>query len=174
MVRYRDVPKVEDSTEVAAPPEALWPLVTDLGLLAELSGELQSVRWLDEGERPAVGRRFEGTNRHPAMGEWTVPSQVIACDEPRLFSWAVYDPDDPAAVWGFELTPTSSGTRLRQFAQIGPGWSGLSVAIERMPDKEEKIIERRLAEFRAGIERNLVALREMAETGRRTVPEPLA
>jgi len=171
VVRYSDVPKVEASTEVAAPPQDLWPLVTDLDLLAELSGELQRVRWLDEGERPTVGRRFEGTNQHPAMGEWTVASHVVACDEPRLFSWAVHDPADPAAVWGFELTPTAGGTRLRQFAQIGPGWSGLSVAIERWPDKEERIIERRLQEFRAGIERNLAALREMAETGRRTVPE---
>lgn len=73
-----------------------------------------------------------------------------------------------------ELTPTADGTRLRQFAQIGPGYSGLSVAIERFPDKEERIIERRLQEFRAGIERNLAALREMAETGRRTVPETTA
>jgi uncharacterized protein YndB with AHSA1/START domain len=168
MVRYSDAPKVEASTEVAAPPERLWPLVTDLDLLASLSNELLSVRWLDEGSRqPAVGRRFEGTNHHPAMGEWSIASQVIVCDEPRLFSWAVHNPDDPAAVWGFELTPTAEGTRLRQFAQLGPGWSGLSVAIERMPDKEERIVERRLAEFRAGIERNLTALREMAETGQR-------
>jgi uncharacterized protein YndB with AHSA1/START domain len=167
---------VEASTDVAAPPEALWPLVTDLDLLVELSGELQRVRWVDgaEGSTPSVGRRFEGTNHHPAMGEWTVASHVVACDEPRLFSWAVHDPADPAAVWGFELTPTDGGTRLRQFAQLGPGYSGLSVAIERWPDKEERIIDRRLGEFRAGIERNLAAFREMAETGSRTVPEPSA
>jgi hypothetical protein len=164
MARYSDAPTVESSTEVAAPPERLWPLVTDLDLLAELSTELRSVRWLDGDDRtPAVGRRFEGTNFHPAMGEWSIASQVIACEEPRLFSWAVHDPDDPAAVWGFELIPIPGGTRLRQFAQLGPGRSGLSPAIERMPDKEEKIVDRRLQEFLAGIERNLTALREMAE-----------
>ena len=164
MARYSDAPTVESSTEVAAPPERLWPLVTDLDLLAELSTELQSVRWLDDGGKvPAVGRRFEGTNFHPAMGEWTIASQVIACEEPRLFSWAVHDPEDPAAVWGFELTPTDGGTRLRQFAQLGPGYSGLSPAIERLPDKEERIVDRRLQEFLTGIERNLTALREKAE-----------
>ncbi|MBV9315621.1 MAG: SRPBCC family protein [Pseudonocardia sp.] len=170
MVRYSDTPAVEVSTLVAAPPERLWPLVTDIELIASLSTELRRVRWLDKGERPEVGRRFEGTNLHPAHGEWTSTSQVIECTEPQLFSWAVGAVDDPAATWGFELTPTEGGTRLRQFARIGPGWSGLNEVIARMPDMEERIVESRLGEFRAGMERNLAVLRELAETGQLSKP----
>ncbi len=166
MTRYSEAPTVQLTILVAAPPQRLWPLVTDLELIASLSTELQSVRWLDAGSRPEVGRRIEGTNFHPARGQRRTTSYVVACDEPRLFSWAVHDVDDPAAVWGFELTPTDAGTELRQFAQLGPGWSGLSEVIQKMPDKEERIVEGRLREFRAGIERNLSALRELAETGR--------
>jgi uncharacterized protein YndB with AHSA1/START domain len=167
MARYSEAPTVEASMLVKASPEELWPLVTDMELLASLSSELQRVRWLDESDELAVGRRFEGTNFHKAMGEWSITSYVVACDAPREFRWAVADVDNPAALWGFELTPTDGGTRVRQFAQLGPGPSGLSLAIDRMPEKEERIVERRLAEFLAGIESNLVALREIAETGRR-------
>jgi hypothetical protein len=165
---------VEASTVVNATPEKLWPLVTDIELIASLSTELQRVRWLDDGpetDGAALGRRFEGTNFHKARGEWRTTSSVIACTEPRLFSWAVGCVDDPTAVWGFELTPTDGGTTLRQFAQLGPGRSRLSEVIERMPEKEERIVEFRLREFRAGIERNLSALRELAEPGRLSVQQ---
>ena len=166
MTRYSEAPTVEASTLVNAPPETLWPLITDIELIASLSTELQRVRWLDDAPEVTVGRRFEGTNFHKARGEWSTTSSVIACSEPRVFSWAVENVDDPTAVWGFELTPADGGTMLRQFAQLGPGPSGLSQVIERMPEKEEKIVEYRLREFRAGIERNLSALRELAESGR--------
>lgn len=49
---------------------------------------------------------------------------------------------------------------LRQWARMGPGPSGLTAAIERWPDKEERIVEGRLREWRAGMERNLDAVRE--------------
>lgn len=178
MTRYSEAPTVEASTLVNATPEKLWPLVTDIELIASLSTELQRVRWLDEGEGDgsagaALGRRFEGTNFHQARGEWCTTSSVIVCTEPRVFSWAVENVEDPTAVWGFELTPTDDGTVLRQFAQLGPGPSGLSQVIERMPEKEERIVEYRLREFRAGIERNLSAIRELAETGRVSAPPPL-
>jgi Polyketide cyclase / dehydrase and lipid transport len=171
MTRYCEAPTVEASTLVNATPEKLWPLVTDIELIASLSTELQRVRWLDDAgdgasDGAALGRRFEGTNFHQARGEWRTTSSVIVCAEPRAFSWAVEDVDDPTAVWGFELTPTDGGTMLRQFAQMGPGPSGLSQVIERMPEKEERIVEYRLREFRASIERNLAALRELAEDGR--------
>lgn len=166
MTRYSEAPMVEASTLVNATPEKLWPLIIDIELIASLSTELQRVRWLDDGSAVAVGRRFEGTNFHQARGEWCTTSSVIACTEPRVFSWAVENIDDPTAVWGFELTPTEGGTVLRQFAQLGPGPSGLTQVIERMPEKEERIVEHRLREFRAGIERNLSALRDLAETGR--------
>ena len=40
-------------------------------------------------------------------------------------------------------------------ARIGPGPSGLTPALEAMPDKEERIIERRCEEFRRNMESTL-------------------
>ncbi|MER6123222.1 hypothetical protein ABT173_11185 [Streptomyces sp. NPDC001795] len=67
------------------------------------------------------------------------------------------------ATWRFELEPERTGTRLRQVAQIGPGRSGLSLVIERMPEREEKIVANRLAELRTNMEATLHGIKALAE-----------
>ena len=163
-MRYADGPTAEGRVHVAAPPERLWPLVSDIHLVASLSTEVQEVAWLDDGDAPAPGRTFRGRNRHPAVGEWTVTCHVVECDPPRAFGWAVGDPDHPAARWRFELVPDGAGTTLRQWARMGPAPSGLTPAIERAPDMEERIVAGRLREWQAAIDANLAALKELAES----------
>jgi uncharacterized protein YndB with AHSA1/START domain len=162
-MRYADGPTVEATVHVAAPPEALWPLVSDIHLIASLSTELQEVAWLDDVREPALGAAFRGRSRHPAVGEWTTTSRVIACEPPRVFAWAVENPENPSATWRFELTPRADGTELRQWARMGPGPSNLNVAIAAMPHKEERIVAARLREWQAAIDVNLAALKDLAE-----------
>jgi hypothetical protein len=169
-MRYAECPTVEASVHVAAPPARVWPLVRDIHLVAETSEELQEAHWLPapegpaEGEEPAVGHRFRGRNRHPQAGEWETVSEVVECDEGRVFGWAVMDPANPSAMWRFTLEPADEGTELRQWAQLGPGPSNLTTVIERMPDKEERIVAGRLREFQQGIERTLAGIKERAES----------
>ncbi|MGA6161029.1 hypothetical protein [Amycolatopsis magusensis] len=47
--------------------------------------------------------------------------------------------------------------------QMGPGPSGLSFAIESMPDKEQKIVFVRLRELEKAILANLDAIKKLAE-----------
>ena len=81
------------------------------------------------------------------------------------FAWAVGDADNPSAIWRFRLTPRDGGTNLSYWMQMGPAPSGLSVAIESMPDKEEKIVFVRLREFEAAISKTLAAIKRLAEHG---------
>ena len=162
-MKYADGPTAEATVHVSAPPEVLWPLVSDIHLMASLSTEVQEVAWLDEVGEPEVGAAFRGRSHHRAVGEWTTTSRIVACDPPRVFAWAVEDPEDPSATWRFELTPRAGGTDLRQWARMGPGFSFLCQAIAAMPDKEERIVAGRLREWQAGIEANLAALKELAE-----------
>ncbi len=157
-MKYAEGPTVEASVLVAAAPEQIWPLISDIHLIASLSREVQEVQWLPGSTGPTVGARFLARNRHPQAGEWSTTSHVVRCEPPRVFAWAVEDPDHPTAVWRFELTPREGGTELRQWAQLGPGPSNLTGIIEAMPDKEERIVAARLREFRAGIEANLAAI----------------
>lgn len=162
--RYADCPTVEVETWIDAPPERVWPIVSDIGAIPDGSPELQAAEYCDGAEGgPAVGRRFSGTNRHPAIGEWTTTSYIVACDEPRVFEWAVTDPDNPTSSWRFTLEPRDGGTLLRQWFRMGPAPSGLTPAIERVPDKEQKIVYRRLSEHEKGMTATVAAIKEKAE-----------
>ncbi|MFD3377409.1 MULTISPECIES: SRPBCC family protein [unclassified Streptomyces] len=161
--RYKDKPTVEVPIWIEAPPERVWELVSDIELMPSLSTELQSVEWLDAGVRPAPGARFVGRSSHEAFGEWATTSHVVEYEPPRVFAWAVEDPEQPSAVWRFTLEPKDGGTLLRQWMQLGPGRSGLSVAIDRMPEKEQKIVFVRMREFEVNIGDTLTAIKKLAE-----------
>jgi uncharacterized protein YndB with AHSA1/START domain len=162
---FADSPAIAAQTRIAAPPARVWPLVTDIFLMAKLSSELQEVQWLEGVAGPAVGHRFTGRNANQMLGRWETVSTIVECEEPHRFAWAVGDPGQPACVWRFTLRPDGAGTLLEQWAQMGPGRSGLNLAIDAMPDKEQKIIFVRLREFEAGFQHNLAAIKELAETG---------
>jgi len=160
---YADTPTVAAEIYVEAPPEWVWTLVSDISLMAELSAELQQVEWLSGATGPALGHRFRGRNAHPELGKWETVSTIVECDEPRCFAWAVGDPDHPSTTWRFTLHPDGAGTVLEQWAQMGPGRSGLNLAIDAMPEKEQKIVFVRLREMEAGLMGNLAAIKELAE-----------
>jgi uncharacterized membrane protein len=161
--RYADTPSVEVRTWIGAPPERVWTLVSDVDLMPSTSEELQSIEWLDGATGPAVGARFVGRSRHAALGEWSTTSHVIECEPGRVFAWAVTDPANPSAVWRFRLAGKDGGTDLSEWVQLGPGQSGLSFAIERMPDKEEKIVFVRMREFERNMIVTLAHIKSLAE-----------
>jgi uncharacterized protein YndB with AHSA1/START domain len=163
-MRYADTPTVEVDTYIDAAPERVWGLVSDIHLMAKMSNEVLDVEWQDGANDPAApGAKFVGRNFHKDFGEWTTTSIIIDCEAPKVFGWAVSDVDYPSSVWRFTLRPEGKGTVLSQWMQLGPARSGLSFAIDRMPDKEERIVARRMREFREGIEANLAAFKKLSE-----------
>jgi uncharacterized protein YndB with AHSA1/START domain len=163
--RYADTPTVEASTWIDADPARVWSLVSDIELMPTLSSELQSVAWAEGCVGPRVGARFVGYNEHEAFGQWSTTSHIVSCDEQREFAWAVGEPDRPASMWRFRLTPQGGGTDLSYWMQMGPGRSGLSMAIDSMPDKEQKIVFVRMREFESAIGKTLAAIKRLAEHG---------
>ncbi|MGW7463397.1 SRPBCC family protein [Streptomyces xantholiticus] len=176
-MRYADGPATAHDVYIEAAPQAVWELVTDIHLPARLSPELQRAEWLGDVGTPQVGACFAGYNRHPMIGEWRTVSHVLEVAEQRLFRWAVVDADgryseqapDPAhplATWSFALEAEGSGTRLRQSVRIGPARSGVNLAIDRMPEREEEIVAFRLGELHANIEASLQGIKALAEAER--------
>jgi uncharacterized membrane protein len=162
--RYADKPTVEVRTWIDAPPARVWAVVSDIEVMPRTSTELQSVEWLDGVTSPRLGARFVGHSKHEAFGEWSTTSHIVQWEPERVFAWAVEDPHNPGAVWRFSLQPVDGGTELSQWAQLGPGRSGLSRAIDQMPDKEQKIVFVRLREWEAGMTSNLEQLKRLAES----------
>jgi hypothetical protein len=155
-VRYADGPTVQVETHVDAPPTVVWSLVSDVTTPVRFSEELEDVRWIDD-------RRFVGRSSHPAAGTWETTCTVVTREPERLFGWVVGDPGHPSASWRFALEPAGAGTLLRQWMRMGPAPSGLTPAIQAYPDKEERIVARRLAEHRANMQRTVDGIKQLAE-----------
>ena len=162
-MKYADGPTTEVHVLIDAPVERVWELVTDIDLPARFSTELLGATWLDDPHR--VGARFVGRNRHAASGEWETTSFVDRFEPMRAFGWRVTDPDHPSASWWFELEEEPGGVRLRQGTRMGPAPSGLTPAITAMPEKEERIVARRLEEHGRNMQATVEGIKLLAEAG---------
>ena len=111
------------------------------------------------GRQAVQGRGGDGS----AEGAGLPVSRIVEHDPYRVFAWAVGDPGQPSATWRFTLRSEQAGTRLSQWMRLGPGRSGLSVAIDQMPDKEQKIVFVRLREFEESMTRALAGIKSLAE-----------
>jgi len=163
MLGYDGMLNLASSIRVAAAPEVVWDLVTDITLPTRFSPELRAAEWLDGATGVAVGNRFRGHNKHEALGEWATTSHVVECEPERVFAWAVEDPDHPTAIWRFRLAPKDGGTELWQWMQMGPARSGQSLAIDRTPEKEQKIVFVRMREFERNMTITLEQIKQLAE-----------
>ncbi len=162
-MRYRDQPTVEVTQRVRCDVATAWQLVTDIGLPARCSSELQSAEWLGDADGVEVGARFRGTNHNEALGTWQIECQVVEVEEGRRWVWQALGPDGPTATWAFEVEPTSDGALIRQWARMGPGPSGLTYAITAKPNLEARIVAKRLAEWRQNMQLNLDCVRDQFE-----------
>ncbi|MCX6481304.1 MAG: SRPBCC family protein, partial [Mycobacterium sp.] len=84
-------------------------------------------------------------------------------DRPRIFSWAVGDLGNPAATWQFELTPSDAACAVLYTARIGPGPSGVTMLIERQPDRAARIIADRLGALSSAMAATLAGIAGLAE-----------
>ncbi len=166
-VRMSDHPCIEVSLAVAAPPERVWSLVSDVTRVGEWGGECVAAHW--EQDRsvggPAVGARFRGTQ---VRGDrtWETSSVVTEAQPGVSFGWAVGDPANAAATWRYELSPDGSGgTVVCYRAVMGPGPSGLTAVIATRPEHEERFIVGRLKEHERNMMGTLEAIKRVAEQG---------
>lgn len=161
MVKYADAPQASVEVKIAAGPVAVWPLVSDISLPARFSPEFQGADWIDDG--PALGATFHGHNKHQFVGEWTTTSTLTAYEEGSVFEWTVGDLENKTARWRFDLAPDGEGSTLRFSAEMGPGPSGLTMAIQQMPDREEEIVANRLDEWTGNMQATLDGIKGLAE-----------
>jgi len=176
-MRYADGPHTRCEILIDTPLSRVWELVVDIELAARLSDELCRVEWLDGTTGPVLGARFLGYNRNQWLGDWRTLSQVVEVEPDRTFAWVVMDVDgrfgpateDPAsasAAWRFDLEPEADGVRLRESVRIGPGRSGLNLAIEHFGDEEKQVVGR-LDMLRESMRRTLAGIKALAEADHR-------
>lgn len=160
--RYSEGPWAQVSVAVDAAAETVWGLINDIQLPARFSSEFMGAEWT-EGDGPALGASFVGHNRRKDH-QWSTTSTVHVFDPPSAFGWVVGDPSNATATWRFDIAATAIGVRLSMWAQMGPGPSGISSSIERHPDREESIVDRRLDEWLGNMEATVEGIKALAES----------
>lgn len=175
-LRLGDEPGTWVQVVIDAPIDVVFALVTDISLPARFSEEFLGAHWADAGtsaedatgttgtaDVPSVGAMFIGRSQHQALGEWEAPSFVEFYEPDKTFGWATVDATNPGSRWRYDLMLEDTGTRLRYSMSLGPGPSGLSIAIEAMPEKEPRILRRRIGEHHANMLRTIEGIRAIAE-----------
>ncbi len=162
-VRLADGPGTVAEADIQADPADVWTAVTDINLPAQFSEEFQGAEWVEGCDGPALGARFVGRNHHPGRGDWEAQCFVDVFDEQAAFGWCTNNMDNPGARWRLELESIVDGTRLRFRGILGPGPSGLDDIIAARPDLETRIIDRRMAEHRANMQRVVQGIKDHVE-----------
>jgi uncharacterized protein YndB with AHSA1/START domain len=100
---------------MAAPPERIWALVSDVTKTGQFSPETFEAQWLDGATGPAVGVRFRGHVRRNGRGPvyWTTCA-IIACEPGREFAFTVGEGAKALNTWRYELRPAGDGTDVTE------------------------------------------------------------
>jgi uncharacterized protein YndB with AHSA1/START domain len=144
------------TVHIAAPPERIWELVSDVTRIGKYSPETFEAEWLDGATGPAPGARFRGHVKRNQKGPiyWTTCT-VQDCEPGRAFSFGVGKSDKPLNVWSYRLEPAGDGTDVTESFALTPtlplriywalfGWSrgrsnrnGMRTTLERIKAEVE-------------------------------------
>ena len=109
------------TVHMAAPPERIWDLVSDVTKIGRYSPETFEAEWLEGASGPAGGAKFRGHVKRNGIGPiyWTTCT-VRECVPGREFSFGVGPSDKPLTVWGYHLEPSGDGTDVTESFDLTP------------------------------------------------------
>jgi uncharacterized protein YndB with AHSA1/START domain len=98
---------ISASVEVAAEPETVWGVVSDVSRMSEWSPECRRIV-VYGSPKDGQGAKFLGVNRR-GWAVWPTTSKVVRYEPGKAVAWKTRE---SGATWSYELAPTPSGTRL--------------------------------------------------------------
>jgi Polyketide cyclase / dehydrase and lipid transport len=142
------MPDVEVSKVIAASPEQLYALVSDLPRMGEWSSENNGGKWLNGATGAVVGAKFKGKNAH-GRRRWSTLATVVTADPGHEFAFDVTSAGLKVARWGYRLAAVDGGTEVTEY------WSDhRSPAIAKITGVVVGVTDR-VQHNRAGMEQTL-------------------
>ena len=102
------------STEIAATPEAVYALVSDITRMGEWSPECRRCSWTRGASGPEVGARFIARNKGRRGPSWFTMPVVTAAQPGREFAFNRSGPGIGSYTWRYIMEPLPTGTRLTE------------------------------------------------------------
>ena len=151
---------VSSSIDIAAPPEKVWALISDLPRMGEWSPENKGGSWKGGATGAVAGAKFKGKNQH-GKKKWSIGTVVIKeAAAPNRLEFGLVTMGLKGATWRYEIDPTSDGCRVTET------WVDTRSAPMR-PDAIGKMITGvadRVAWTKTSIETTLANLKKAAES----------
>ncbi len=149
--------KISESISVAATPDALYELVSDVTKMGQWSPICKACWWDDEPGGPRVGAWFTGRNETPER-TWETRCRVVAATPGQEFAWEV---NDGWVHWGYTFAADGSGALLTENWEFLP--AGIAGFHERFGPQASDEIEKRRSAAVSGIPATLAAIKTAAE-----------
>jgi hypothetical protein len=153
-----DKPTVSSSTRIAASPETVYALVSDLPRMGEFSPEATGGEWVG-GNGPDVGVKFKGTNANGSK-KWKTMVKVTEASSPSRFAFANAVGPITAAEWIYEITPVADG------CEVTESWVDCRGPVISFVGKFLTGVDDREAHTRSMIETTLAKIKATAEGAR--------
>jgi hypothetical protein len=142
---------------MAARPETVYDLVSDVTNMGRWSPETTACRWVGGARGPAPGARFRGANRD-RWRRWSTTCTVVEADRGRRFSFDVQLGPLPVSRWTYDFIGEGDGCRVvESWIDRRPAWMvRISPIVMGVADREDH--------NREGIRKTLEQLRSAAES----------
>jgi hypothetical protein len=107
------------TVRMAAAPEQIWELVSDITNTGKFSPETFEAQWLGGATGPAVGVRFRGHVKRNGRGPtyWTT-CRILACEPGREFAFVVESAGRSINTWRYEFRPADEGTDVTESFEL--------------------------------------------------------
>jgi len=102
------------STEIAASPEAVYALVSDISRMGEWSPECIRCEWKQGATHATVGAKFKAKNKGGRGPAWFNSPTVTTAEPGRKFAFNRKGPGIGSYTWNYVMEPTATGTKLTE------------------------------------------------------------
>jgi len=102
------------SRHIAASPQALYDLVSDVTRTPEYSPEVVRCTWIKGATGPVVGARFKAINHAGRVPDWPNKPVVTVADPGRAFAFERTEVGGGTIEWRYALEPEGGGTLVTE------------------------------------------------------------
>jgi len=108
------IPHDSVTVDIAAPPERVYELVSDITRMGEWSPECTRCSWTNGASGPAVGARFKAANKGGRGPAWFNTPVVTVAEPGREFAFNRSGVGIGSYTWRYVLEPLPTGTQLTE------------------------------------------------------------
>lgn len=151
-------PTAQSSIDIAAPPELVYAIVSDVENLPQWAVEAERCKWLGDASGPAVGAKFRGINKHNGR-KWAMGCEVTDAEQGRRFGFKVGMVGVTTAKWRYDIEPTDDGCRVTESTvRVAPkvptmAFNRAILGIRNRDEHNQRNIEQTLVQLKSYAER---------------------